>query len=124
MRVIRAFRSVFACAAVLAIAVAALVVASLFIADRTPRSMEFLGISLVVGAVFVCLGVLLVGIRRHVAAIATRAHGLREADAQLAIHSNRLLAYLLAGGAFLCAALGLLTYGILERIGQGSAVFG
>jgi Na+/melibiose symporter-like transporter len=118
------FRYVFACAAFLAIAVAALIVASLFIADRAPRSMEFLGISLVVGAVFVCLGVLLVGIRRHVAAIATRARGLSEVDAQLTIHSQRLLAYLLAGGAFLCIALGLLLYGIIERIGQGSAVFG
>jgi hypothetical protein len=32
--------------------------------------------------------------------------------------------YLLAGGSFLFVALALLAYGILERIGQGFAVFG
>jgi hypothetical protein len=35
-----------------------------------------------------------------------------------------LLAYLIAGGAFLCAVLGLMTYGSLARIDEGFAVFG
>jgi len=35
-----------------------------------------------------------------------------------------LLAYLLAGGACLCAVLGIMTYAILARIDQGFAVFG
>jgi len=39
-------------------------------------------------------------------------------------HLNRLLAYLLVGGAFLCAVLGIMAYGILTRIDQGLAVFG
>jgi hypothetical protein len=42
----------------------------------------------------------------------------------LAAHLSRLLAHLLAGGAFLCAVLGAMTYGILARIDQGVAVFG
>lgn len=47
-----------------------------------------------------------------------------EAAGELATHVDRLLAYLLAGGAFLCVALCLTTHAILERIGQGSAAFG
>ena len=46
------------------------------------------------------------------------------AHAQLETHVRRLLVYILAGGSFLFVALGLLTYRILERIGQGFAVFG
>jgi hypothetical protein len=118
------FRLVYACAAFLSIAVAVLIVASLFIADRTPRGMEFLGVSLIVGAVFVGIGVLLVGIRQHVTAIATLETGHDATASRLAIHVRRLLMHLIAGGALLCAVLGLLTYGILERIGQGFAVFG
>jgi hypothetical protein len=118
------FRLIYACAAFLSVAVAVLIVASLFIADRTPRSMEFLGVSLVAGAVFLGIGVLLVGIRRHVVAIATLPAVRDPASTMLATHVSRLLVYLLAGGALLCTVLGLLTCGILERIGQGFAVFG
>jgi hypothetical protein len=103
-----------------------LVVASFFIPDRAPRSTEFLGIHLAVGAVFLGLGVLLLGLQRHVAGIAALAAYGHDAETaqELAAHLNRLLAYLLAGGAFLCAVLGAMTYGILERIDQGFAVFG
>jgi hypothetical protein len=51
-------------------AAAALVTASLFIADRAPQSNKFLGISLVVSAVCLGAGLVLFGIQRHVAAIA------------------------------------------------------
>jgi hypothetical protein len=34
------------------------------------------------------------------------------------------MAWLLVGGAFVCVVLGSLTYGILERIDKGFAVFG
>ena len=64
------FRLVYLCAALLASAAGVLVVASFFIPDRAPRSTEFLGIHLAVGAVFLGVGVLLFGIRRHVAGIA------------------------------------------------------
>jgi hypothetical protein len=47
-----------------------------------------------------------------------------ETARELVTHVNRLLAYLIAGGAFLCTVLGSITYAILERIDQGFAVFG
>ena len=120
-----AFRLLYVCSALLSIAAGALVIASLFIADRAPQSSEFLGIHLAVGAVFLGVGVLLLGIQRHVAGIAALSHGHHgETAPNLAIHVSRLLAYLIAGGAFLCAVLGLMTYGILARIDEGFAVFG
>jgi hypothetical protein len=120
------FRLVYLCAALLSSAAGALVIASFFIPDRAPRSVEFLSIHLAVGAIFLGVGVLLFGIQRHVAGIAAlAAYGHDAETAQvLAVHLNRLVAYLLAGGAFLCAVLGAMTYGILERIDQGFAVFG
>jgi hypothetical protein len=121
-----AFRFVYVCAALLSSAAGLLVVSSFFIPDRAPRSTEFLGIHLAVSAVFLGLGVVLLGIRRHVAGIAAlAAHGYAaETAPELSAHLSRLLAYLLAGGAFLCAVLGVMTYGILARIDQGFAVFG
>jgi hypothetical protein len=120
------FRLVYLCAVLLSSAAGVLVIASFFIPDRAPQSTEFLGIHLAVGAVFLGVGILLSGIRRHVAGIAAlAAHGHAAETAQeLAAHLSRLLAYLLAGGAFLCAVLGLVTYGILARIDEGFAVFG
>jgi len=120
------FRVVYLCAALLSSAAGVLVIASFFIPDRAPQGTEFLGIHLAVGAVFLGVGVLLLGIQRHVAGIAAlAAHGHAAETAQgLAAHLSRLMAYLLAGGAFLCAVLGAMTYGILARIDQGFAVFG
>jgi hypothetical protein len=120
------FRIVYLCAALLASAAGMLVITSLFIADRAPQSTKSLGIHLAIGAVFLGVGVLLAGIQRHVAGIAAQAmHGHDAETAQaLAAHLSRLLAYLLAGGAFHCAVLGLVTYAILTRIDQGFAVFG
>jgi len=120
------FRLVYLCAAVLSSAAGVLVIASFFIQDRAPQSTEFLGIHLAVGAVFLGVGILLSGIRRHVAGIAALAVYRQDAETaqELAAHLSRLLAYLLAGGAFLCAVLGAMAYGILERIDQGFAIFG
>lgn len=120
-----AFRLLYVCAALPATAAGMLLIASLFIADRAPQSTEFLGIHLAVGAVFLGVGVLLLGIQRHVAGIAALAYGHHgETAPKLATHLNRLLAYLIASGAFFCAVLGLMTYGILARIDEGFAVFG
>jgi len=120
-----AFRLLYLCAALLASAAGALVIASRFIADRAPQGTEFLGIHLAVGAVFLGVGVLLLGIQRLAAGIAALARGHDgEQGRELATDVHRLLVYLLAGGAFLCAVLGLMTYAILARIGQRFAVFG
>ena len=120
------FRLVYLCAALLSSAAGVLVIASFFIPERAPRSTEFLGIHLAVGAVFLGVGILLFGIQRHLVGIAALgAHGHAAETAQeLAAHLGQLLVYLLAGGAFLCALLGAMAYGILERIDQGFAVFG
>jgi hypothetical protein len=118
-------RFVYTCAALLSMAAGTLVTASFFIARHAPQGTRFLFISLVVSAVFLGASLVLVGIRRHVAAIvaAVRGHDAESAR-ELATQVNRLVAYLLAGGAFVCVVLGSLTYGILQRIGQGFAVFG
>jgi hypothetical protein len=120
------FRFLYRCAAILSGAAGVLVISSVFIPDRAPRSTEFLGIHLGVGVVFLALGVLLFGIQRHVAGIAVLAARGHDAGTmqELAVQLNRLLAHLLAGGAFLCAVLGIMAYGILSRIDQGFAVFG
>jgi uncharacterized membrane protein HdeD (DUF308 family) len=119
------FRLVYVCASCLSIAAGVLVTASFFIARHAPQSTRVLVISLVVSAVFVGAGLVLFGIQRHIAAIvaAVRRHDGQSAR-ELATHVNRLVAYLLAGGAFVCLVLGSLTYGILQRIDQGFAVFG
>jgi len=119
------FRLVYLCAALLASAAGALVILSLFIQDRAPQSTVMLGIHLTVGAIFLGVAVLLLGIQRHVAGVAALGYGHDgERAPDLVGHLNRLLAYLLVGGAFLCAVLGIMTYGILTRIDEGFAVFG
>lgn len=120
------FRLIYLFAALLSAAAGMLVIASFFIPDRAPQSTEFLGIHLAVSVIFLGVGVLLMGMQRQVAgiaALAARGHAAETAQ-ELAAHLNRLLVYLLAGGAILCAVLGMMTYGILTRIDQGFAVFG
>lgn len=119
------FRLLYLCAALLAISSGGLVIASPIIQDRVPQTAGMLGIHLVVGGVFLGLGVLLLGLQRHVARIAALAHRSDGATTrELAAHLNRLLAYLVAGGVLICAVLGIMTYGVLTRIHQGFAVFG
>ncbi len=119
------FRTVYFCAIALSFSAAALVTTSLFIQDRAPQSVEFLGISLAVTGFFLTLGVLLYGIQRHVAAIAAVTRGRDdEAAEKLGSNVTWLVAYLLLGGSILSAVLGFLTYVILARIDQGFAVFG
>jgi hypothetical protein len=118
-------RLIYVGSALLSMAAAALVTASLFIANRAPQSTKFLGISLVVSGVFVGVGVALFGIQRHVAGAAAALHGQgAESAASAAAHLGRLVAYLVAAGVLVCAVLGLMTYIILARIDQGFAVFG
>jgi hypothetical protein len=123
--VVAVFRLLYLCAALLSSAAGALVIASFLIPNRAPQSTEFIGIHLAVGAVFLGVGVLLLGIQRHVAGIAALAHGDdSETAPKLASRVNWLLVYLLVAGVFLCAVLGVMTYAILARIDQGFAVFG
>jgi hypothetical protein len=122
--VIALFRSVFFCAIALSFIAGGLVTASFFIPDRAPQSAWYIGVHLVVTGAFLLLGVLLYGIQRHVAAIATFIRRSEDAAARDLRHDvNRVLAYLVAGGIILSAILGLMTYVILGRIDQGFAVF-
>jgi hypothetical protein len=123
--VIALFRGVFFCAIALSFTAGGLVTASFFIPDRAPQSGWYIGVHLVVTGAFLLLGVLLYGIQRHVAAIATFTRRSEDAgDRDLRHDVNRLLAYLIAAGIILGAILGLMTYVILARIDQGFAVFG
>jgi len=123
--VVVVFRFVYACAALLSMAAGTLVTASFLSARHAPQGTTSLWISLVVSAVFVAAGLVLFGIQRNVAAIASAVRGHDSAPArELSTHVRRLVAWLLAGGTFACLVLGSLTYGILERIGQGYAVLG
>jgi hypothetical protein len=120
-----ALRLVYVGSALLSMAAAVLVTASLFIASRASQSTKILGISLVVSGVFVGVGVVLFGIQRQVAAAV---EALRDPGAgsvgRAAEQLRRLAAYLLAAGAFVGVVLALLNYAILARIDQGFAVFG
>jgi hypothetical protein len=120
-----ALRLIYVGSALLSMAAAALVTASLFIASRATQSTKILGISLFVSGVFVATGFVLFGIQWQVAAVvaAARSPGGTSAPT-LAAPVRRLVAYLLAAGAFVGGVLALLTYAILARIDQGFAVFG
>jgi hypothetical protein len=119
------FRVLYIGACLLSIAAGALVIASHFIPERAPQSTDFLGIHLAVSAIFLVVGIVLFGIERHLDGIAAMVLGHDgETARELVTHVNRLLAYLIAGGAFLCTVLGSITYAIMERIDQGFAVFG
>jgi len=122
---VNVLRVVYVAAALLAMSAGTLVTASLFIAERAPQGTRFLGISLVVSAICFGAAVVLLGIQRHAAATAAGVHGdMSGSSRRLERHVDRLLAYLLAAGAFVCAVLALMAYGILARIDQGFAVFG
>ncbi len=116
---------VYLAAALLAAVAGVLVTSSLFIASPALQSTKFLGIGLVVSGAFGVAAVVLFGIRQHVAAVAAAVGGPGCVSAPaLAAHVRRLVAHLLAAGAFVCVLLALLTFAILGRIGQGFAVFG
>ncbi len=119
------FRLIYWVAASLCLAAALLVTASLFIADRAPTSLQFLGISIAVSAVFLLVGLMIAGIRSRVTRIAHAALAAKgEARAELNREVTALLIYLVAGGSLTCAFMASLTYAILARIDQGFAVFG
>jgi hypothetical protein len=63
------FRLVFLCATLLCLALAGLVTASLFLADRAPQGGQYVWITVSVSGIFIALGMLLFGIQRHVAGI-------------------------------------------------------
>lgn len=119
------FRFVFTLSVVLCLAACFLVTASLFTADRAPQTAQFWGISLIVSAVFLALGLLLRAIATQVVQITCHSDHLTDQNGiSLERPVSRLVFLLSIGGMILCAFLAVLTYAILARIDQGFAVFG
>jgi hypothetical protein len=119
------FGLLFTAAAALAWAAGVRVTASLFIADRSPQSAAFLGVSPGVSAGSLALGLLLVGVVLQVVAIARMAAAAENAiAAKLAIRVRRLLMLLVSAALGLCGLLVIVTLAILARVDQGFAVFG
>jgi hypothetical protein len=121
---ILALRLVMLLVAVTAFAAAALVTASLFIAERAPQSGAFLAISLLVSAFFTVKGALAFGLQRQMARLRDAGATLDAAAGRFGPPFRALARVLLAGGTILAAILLLATYVILARIDQGFAVFG
>jgi hypothetical protein len=120
-----AFGFLFIVAAALSVAASLLVTASLFIADRSPTSTEFLGIHLLVSGAFLVLGVLLGGILLQIAGIVRIEADLDSRSTErLRKRVSRLLVFLVIAGAGLLCLLGIINYAILARIDEGFAVFG
>lgn len=119
------FRLVYVCAALLAHAVGVLVTASVFLVRHASQSPTVLGISLVVSVVFIGAGLVFFGVQRHAARIVA-VHRSREGSepGNLSKHADHLVIYLLAAGVLACVWLAGALYGVVERLGQGSAVFG
>jgi hypothetical protein len=120
-----AFGFLFIVAAALSVAASLLVTASLFIADRSPTSTEFLGIHLLVSGAFLLLGVLLGGILLQIVGIVRIEADLDSRSTErLRKRVSRLLVFLVIAGAGLFCLLGIINYAILARIDEGFAVFG
>jgi hypothetical protein len=119
------FRLVYLGAAALAGAAGTLVAASLFVPDRAPASDELLAVSIVISAAHFGVGSVFFGIQRHVARIdAALTRAGNPGLPGVVTDVQRLLAYLLSGGALLCLVLGVMVYAMLARIDPGFAVFG
>jgi hypothetical protein len=119
------FGFLFATAAALSIASGLLVAASFFIADRSPQGTWFVVLHMTIGAMFVAIGALLVGIAWQVTGISAIVSRLETPDADaLRRRVFRLLAFLIPSGLGMCSLLALATYAILSRIDEGFAVFG
>jgi hypothetical protein len=118
------FSAVAAISAPLALMAAVLIVASIFLTDDTVAS-GYLGVHLGVAAVFLVLGLVLVGTTYHAMGVARALPTIADtADGGLTLHLSRLFLMLVVGGVGLLVGLALVLSGILSRIGEGFAVFG
>jgi uncharacterized integral membrane protein len=119
------FRAIYLGGAALCLAAAALVTASLFMAERAPQSGTMLGISVIVSGIFLLIGILLFAVQHHAAAtLSVLGHTPDQGSGALRRPVVRLLVTLGLAGALLDGFLAILTYAILARIDQGFAVFG
>jgi len=119
-------RLAYLLAACLSLAAAALVTASMVIAERAPQTAWFWGITISVSLFFAFLALLLLGIAQHLPAIGRIAHSITDKSASSALrrHWARLAAIMAIAGLLVCLFLMLGVYVVLARIDQGFAVFG
>lgn len=119
------FRAVYLLGVALCPAVAVLVTVSQFIAVERPQSLNYLGASIEVSAMFLALAILLFGIQRHGGGVARiTAARQDETDANLEPHLVGLLIHVGVAGLLLDVLPATLTCVILMRIDRGFAVFG
>jgi hypothetical protein len=118
-----ALRFTYVFAASLCWGSALLVTGSLFIADRAPQSLNFFIISIIVSGLLFSIGVILLGIQRHLSFIGRFLTGI-EAKFEAEKSWCMLSVYMILGGLMLSFVLLIITYATITRIDQGFAVFG
>ena len=117
------FRLVFTVCALLAATLAFLIVASVPLADKSGQMIDSLGISAIVGLVFLVAGALIVGIGYSASTLRHKLTEERGQTDQRAL-ANRLVAYLAVAFALISLCLLAMLFGVIGRIMQGFAVFG
>jgi cbb3-type cytochrome oxidase subunit 1 len=112
-------------AAALSLFAASMVAVSMLIPERAPQSAQFWIITIGVGLYFAVIGLVLLGVARHLPAIGVLAQSITSDDgARLRSRWRRLAVYLLLGGLMLVPVLLLIAWAIVARIDEGFALFG
>lgn len=122
---IKLLRVTYYSAAALSLFAASAVTVSMLMPERAPHSAQFWIITIAVGLYFAAIGVVLLGIGRHLPAIGVLAKAMRNDEhAELRARWRRLAFHVLLGGLLLLPVLLLITWAILARIDEGFAIFG
>jgi hypothetical protein len=112
-------------AASLSLFAAAMVAVSMLMPNRAPVSLQFWIITIGFGLFLALIGLVLLGVGRHLPAIGAVAQTMTSDDgARLRSHWRRLAAHLLLGGLMLVPVLLLIAWAILARIDERFALFG
>lgn len=103
-------------AAALSLFAASIVAVSMLIPERAPQSAQFRLITIGVGVFFALLGLVLIGIGRHLAAIGVLAQAMmNDTGPLLRSHYHRLAVHMLIGGLVLLPGLLFIAYAVLAR---------
>lgn len=122
---INMLRVTYFAAAALGLFAASIVTVSILIPERAPNSSQFWIVTIGVGLFLAVVGLVLLGIGRHLPAIGVLAQSITNDDsAQLKSRWRRLAVHMLLGGLLLVPVLLLIAWGILARIVEGFALFG
>jgi hypothetical protein len=123
--VMNLLRFTYYSAASLSLFAATMVALSMLMPNRAPVSLQFWIITIGLSLFLAVIGLVLLGVGRHLPAIGVLAQSMTSDDgAVLRSHWRRLATYLLLGGLMLVPVLLLIAWGILARIDEGFALFG